>query len=116
MFAGFKSGIPEFFAPSLELGTVAELVEKTVLSGESQVRSDPSRCFHFVPAHHRPRSTSSSRFMPSAHRSVARCRLGSTAAFLREFGRSLPFERVVYWHVSQSLREATDDGSVSQLR
>lgn len=38
MFAGFVSGIPELFAPSLEVGTVAELVEKTVLSGESQVR------------------------------------------------------------------------------
>ncbi|BGO88632.1 hypothetical protein NBRC10512_007844 [Rhodotorula toruloides] len=41
MFAGFKSGIPEFFAPSLEVGTVAELVEKTVLSGESQHIIEP---------------------------------------------------------------------------
>lgn len=37
MFAGFVSSIPEFFAPSLEVDTVAELVEKTILSGESQV-------------------------------------------------------------------------------
>lgn len=37
MFAGFVSGIPEFLAPSLEVDTVAELVEKTILSGESQV-------------------------------------------------------------------------------
>ena len=37
MFAGFVSGIPEFVAPSLEVDTVAELVEKTILSGESQV-------------------------------------------------------------------------------
>ncbi|BGP21931.1 retinol dehydrogenase 10 [Rhodotorula toruloides] len=41
MFAGFESGIPEFFAPSLEVGTVAELVEKTVLSGESQHIIEP---------------------------------------------------------------------------
>jgi len=38
MFAGFESAIPEFMAPSLEVGTVAGLVERTVLSGESQVR------------------------------------------------------------------------------
>lgn len=37
MFAGFVSGIPEFLAPSLEVDTVAEVVEKTILSGESQV-------------------------------------------------------------------------------
>lgn len=39
MFAGFVSGIPEFLAPSLEVDTVAELVEETILSGESQVSS-----------------------------------------------------------------------------
>lgn len=38
MFAGFESAIPERLAPSLEVGTVAGLVERTVLSGESQVR------------------------------------------------------------------------------
>lgn len=38
MFAGFESAIPEWLAPSLEVGTVAGLVERTVLSGESQVR------------------------------------------------------------------------------
>ncbi|GAA5991477.1 hypothetical protein JCM10908_005721 [Rhodotorula pacifica] len=41
MFAGFVSGIPEFLAPSLEVDTVAELVEKTVLSGESQHIIEP---------------------------------------------------------------------------
>ncbi|KWU42253.1 NAD(P)-binding protein [Rhodotorula sp. JG-1b] len=41
MFAGFVSGIPEFLAPSLEVDTVAELVEKTILSGESQHIIEP---------------------------------------------------------------------------
>jgi NAD(P)-dependent dehydrogenase (short-subunit alcohol dehydrogenase family) len=38
MFAGFKGTIPEWLAPSLEVGTVAGLVCETVWSGESQVR------------------------------------------------------------------------------
>ncbi|TNY24284.1 hypothetical protein DMC30DRAFT_371652 [Rhodotorula diobovata] len=41
MFAGFESAIPEFMAPSLEVGTVAGLVERTVLSGESQHLIEP---------------------------------------------------------------------------
>jgi all-trans-retinol dehydrogenase (NAD+) len=38
MFAGFRGTIPEWLAPSLEVGTVAGLVCETVWSGESQVR------------------------------------------------------------------------------
>ncbi|BGP45082.1 hypothetical protein JCM10450v2_000899 [Rhodotorula kratochvilovae] len=41
MFAGFENSIPGFFAPSLEVGTVAQLVEETVLSGESQHIIEP---------------------------------------------------------------------------
>ncbi|GAA5860323.1 hypothetical protein JCM3774_000380 [Rhodotorula dairenensis] len=41
MFAGFVSGIPEFLAPSLEVDTVAELVEETILSGKSQHIIEP---------------------------------------------------------------------------
>ncbi|GAA6050549.1 hypothetical protein JCM3770_005595 [Rhodotorula araucariae] len=41
MFAGFESLIPAFFAPSLEVATVAGLVERTVLSGESQHIIEP---------------------------------------------------------------------------
>jgi hypothetical protein len=37
MFEGFDTGVPNFFAPSLETGTVAKIVVNTVLSGESQV-------------------------------------------------------------------------------
>lgn len=49
MFAGFMSGIPEFLAPSLEVDTVAELVEKTILSGESQVSVPRCRPLLLVP-------------------------------------------------------------------
>ncbi|GAA5947044.1 hypothetical protein JCM3775_006973 [Rhodotorula graminis] len=41
MFAGFESAIPEWLAPSLEVATVAGLVERTVLSGESQHLIEP---------------------------------------------------------------------------
>ncbi|GAA6023875.1 hypothetical protein JCM10207_000511 [Rhodosporidiobolus poonsookiae] len=44
MFAGFENAIPECLAPSLEVGTVAELVVRTVLSGESQHIVEPFYC------------------------------------------------------------------------
>ncbi|BGP13047.1 hypothetical protein JCM10213_000948 [Rhodosporidiobolus nylandii] len=49
MFAGFASQIPACFAPSLEVSTVAKLVEETVLSGESQHIIEPfyAKCTPF---------------------------------------------------------------------
>ncbi|GAA5971294.1 hypothetical protein JCM11641_008298 [Rhodosporidiobolus odoratus] len=41
MFAGFANTLPEPLAPSLEISTVAKLVEETVLSGESQHIIEP---------------------------------------------------------------------------
>ncbi|BGP53285.1 hypothetical protein JCM8202v2_000844 [Rhodotorula sphaerocarpa] len=41
MFAGFVSTIPHWLAPSLEVDTVAHLVEETILSGESQHIIEP---------------------------------------------------------------------------
>ncbi|GJN87663.1 hypothetical protein Rhopal_000618-T1 [Rhodotorula paludigena] len=49
MFAGFENLIPQRCAPSLEVETVAELVEQTVLSGESQHIIEPfyAKCTPF---------------------------------------------------------------------
>ncbi|GAA6062322.1 hypothetical protein JCM10212_006874 [Sporobolomyces blumeae] len=41
MFAGFKMSLPKFFAPSLEVSTVGQLVVQTALSGESQHIIEP---------------------------------------------------------------------------
>lgn len=56
MFAGFVSGIPEFLAPSLEIDTVAELVEQTILSGESQVSGYGPASYPFCVGRIRARS------------------------------------------------------------